>query len=79
MRRARFRRELRQSLRQHADQRLALDGADTNYVSKGVKITFGAGIVAPVDPLFADPAERRLSSEVGRGPLDAEAVTCRTR
>ncbi len=37
-------------------------------MSQGLKITFGDGIVAPVDPLFADPAngDFHLKSTAGR-------------
>lgn len=41
---------------------------DTNYVTQGVKVTFGEGIVTPADPLFADPAagDFHLKSMAGR-------------
>jgi hypothetical protein len=40
----------------------------TKYADGGMKVTFGDGIMAPVDPLFADPAngDFHLKSAVGR-------------
>jgi hypothetical protein len=40
----------------------------TKYLSQGLKVTFGEGIMAPVDPLFADPAKGdfHLKSTAGR-------------
>jgi hypothetical protein len=40
----------------------------TKYLNQGLKITFGEGIMAPVDPLFADPAsgDFHLKSKAGR-------------
>ena len=40
----------------------------TKYLNQGLKITFGDGIIAPVDPLFADPAngDFHLKSKAGR-------------
>lgn len=41
---------------------------DTNHVSNNLKVNFGAGIVAPADPLFADAAagDFHLKSASGR-------------
>ena len=40
----------------------------TKYANNGVTVTFGDGIIAPVDPLFANPAagDFHLKSTVGR-------------
>jgi hypothetical protein len=40
----------------------------TKYLNQGLKINFGEGIMAPVDPLFADPAsgDFHLKSKAGR-------------
>src|SRR5262249_41842654 len=40
----------------------------TEHVSQGLKVTFGEGIMAPVDPLFGDPAKGdfHLKSTAGR-------------
>ena len=40
----------------------------TKYANQGLTVTFGEGIVAPVDPLFADPAngDFHLKSTAGR-------------
>jgi hypothetical protein len=40
----------------------------TKYLNQGLKISFGDGIVTPVDPLFADPAngDFHLKSKAGR-------------
>ena len=40
----------------------------TKYVQQGLTVTFGDGIMAPVDPLFADPAngDFHLKSTAGR-------------
>ena len=50
------------------DQRLAFDGAEQSIGSNGLTVTFGEGIMAPVDPLFADPAngDFHLKSTAGR-------------
>ncbi len=41
---------------------------DINYLSQGLKVTFGEGIVAPVDPQFADApnGDFHLKSAAGR-------------
>ena len=40
----------------------------TKYLEQGLKVTFGEGIMTPVDPLFADPAngDFHLKSTAGR-------------
>ena len=40
----------------------------TKYLEQGLKVKFGEGIMAPVDPLFADPAngDFHLKSTSGR-------------
>ena len=40
----------------------------TKYLNQGLKISFGDGIMTPVDPLFADPAngDFHLKSQAGR-------------
>ena len=59
-------------LQRAQDHRQPFDGATWRYgKTSGASIAFGDGIVAPVDPLFADPERRRLPSEIGRGPVDA--------
>ena len=44
----------------------------TKYLEQGLKITFGDGIMAPVDPLFADPANGDFHLKSTGRPLDAD-------